>query len=122
MVPLCSYWPAEARSQPSPGGYWDACWGLAQEASSEDRWQLRNEKNQNVYMCIVIFSARSSTRKTGAAFSMLKHVTTSFRIMLCYHCVYSQATNLALFLHILKIQDSFELPTLQSETAYATTK
>lgn len=49
MVPLCSYWPAEARNQPSPGGYWDACWGLAQEASSEDRWQLRSEKNQNVY-------------------------------------------------------------------------
>lgn len=45
---LCSCWPAAAKSQPSPDEYLDACWGLAQEASSADRWQLKQERGINL--------------------------------------------------------------------------
>lgn len=45
---LCSCWQAAAKSQPSPGEYLDACWGLAQGASLADRWQLKQEREINL--------------------------------------------------------------------------
>lgn len=46
MEPPCSCWPAVATSRPSPDECWGACWDQAQEASSEDRLQLRQRRRK----------------------------------------------------------------------------
>lgn len=82
-VPLCSYWPAATRNQSSLDVYLDACEGLAQEASSADRWQLRGEKKNHTVLS-------SAACPNLWRFLKVKHVITCITVMTTAVCLYME--------------------------------